>query len=174
MNQNDKHKYRKYLIIASLAVILIAVIVLLIDYQLNKIARTMTGGTQQDHIDRANVILRSAGLPTLPDKASSVECYSWRFMSAGLYAIIDANINDIKLYSDKFTDVKFTEFPISQEDKYNIARLPNDSNIAWNPNCIIKGLYAIKNWPDAKGTPQSLQIFVDLNNNRLYLYYSWS
>jgi hypothetical protein len=120
---------------------------------------------QNVNLIAANQVMIFAGLPLLPANAKGMRCVSWDTVSKGVYATWltdEAGLDSfIGLFGEEIT-------PIPE----NLLK-PQAGWPAWlNPSRIENGgVVTRQRW--YQGSRESIRVYVDRDNLRIYFSYSW-
>jgi hypothetical protein len=117
----------------------------------------------------ANRTLAFAGLPSLPEKATEMQCYSWSGLSAGIYASFELPEPDLSHYLATLPPGVEKASPIPA----NLLSPPNSSAPWFTPGDITSGTVFYRG-RITNSAPETYRLYVDTENSRVYLFYTWN
>lgn len=130
---------------------------------------TKEEGPPDRYVPLANQVLVQAGLPPLPSEFEEMECYAWSRLSAGIYAAFE-------LKKEAF-DGYVAPYLSSMEHLTPIPRrllTPPNSAAPWFTPGSIRGGTVFFRGRITRAAPEIFRLYVDQENQRIFLYYTWN
>lgn len=120
-------------------------------------------------VAQASRSLRLAGLPPLPPMALEYDCYAWSGLSAGIYATFTLEKTGFESW--------LASLPADLEKTMPIpSRLyaPPNSSAPWLSPPHTPESYVLGRGRISRGAPELLRVYVDPQEFKIQLYYSWN
>jgi hypothetical protein len=130
---------------------------------------TGQASAQEPFVAQANQILRTAGLPGIPEKATEVRCYAWSGLSAGVYATFVLEKAELDPYVALFPKNLEKLSPIPQA----FLNPPNSAAPWFTPSEISNGQIWLRG-QIVRAAPEMVRFYIDPEKPRIFLYYTWN